>query len=278
MKWKFLWHFLPFGLSLAYWTPFFFSSGAEKILIAENPGNASAMGYLVSTSQIILMVGYLVWVYLIVKRHRAALEDTHSTVEETSLEWMASGIRWFLLLCLLLFLNTLLHLFGLREVAGTIANLFLILMVVIIYGIGYRGLRQPEIFLGKQETPTTDKYSKSTLTDQDSERYSTRLIKTMADEKPYLDGNLTIRHLAEISGIPSYHLSRILNETIGRKFFDFVNQYRIEEAKQRLTDPASSHLSILAIGLDVGFNSKSAFNAAFKKIAGTTPSDFRKNT
>ncbi|MCK9995762.1 MAG: helix-turn-helix transcriptional regulator [Candidatus Krumholzibacteria bacterium] len=277
IKRRFLWHFFPFGLCLAYWTPFFLSSGEDKILQAENPSEASILGYLITTSQIILMVGYLIYVYLIVIRHRASLEETHSTVEGANLDWMASGLRWFLFLSLLLILNTVLHYLGIRQVADIIGNVVLILLVVIIYGIGYRGLKQPEIFLGEQESKTTEKYSKSTLTEEDGDRFTKRLIKVMEDEKPYLDGNLTIRQLGDLARIPSYHLSRILNERLGLKFFDFVNKYRVEEAKRRLSDPACSHLSILSIGLDVGFNSKSAFNAAFKKLAGTTPSKFRKN-
>ena len=74
----------------------------------------------------------------------------------------------------------------------------------------------------------------------------------------------------------SYHLSQLLNENLNQKFYDFVNGYRVEEAKRALFDPANDHLTILAVALEAGFSSKSAFNAAFKKFAGTTPSDFRK--
>ena len=75
--------------------------------------------------------------------------------------------------------------------------------------------------------------------------------------------------------ISSHHLSQILNERIRQNFFDFVNSYRIEEAKRKLVEPATKHYSILGIAEEVGFNSKSAFNNAFKKHTNMTPTEFK---
>ena len=77
--------------------------------------------------------------------------------------------------------------------------------------------------------------------------------------------------------VPQHHLSQILNEKLNQNFFDFVNNYRIQEAKKLLVSPDGGLLTILAIAEEVGFNSKSAFNNAFKKVTNTTPSEFRKN-
>jgi AraC-like DNA-binding protein len=63
---------------------------------------------------------------------------------------------------------------------------------------------------------------------------------------------------------------------MNKSFFDFVNEYRVQEAKRLLCSPQSDHLSILGIALDAGFNSKSAFYTAFGKYAGITPSEYRK--
>jgi AraC-like DNA-binding protein len=98
----------------------------------------------------------------------------------------------------------------------------------------------------------------------------------METEKPYTDGDLTLQKLARKLLISPHHLSQTLNERLRQNFFDFVNSYRIEEAKRRLVDPAKKHYSILGIAEEVGFNSKSAFNVAFKKHANMTPSEFRK--
>jgi AraC-like DNA-binding protein len=98
----------------------------------------------------------------------------------------------------------------------------------------------------------------------------------MEKERPYTDGNLTLQKLAKALAMPANHLSQIINEQLNQNFFDFINYHRIEEAKRMLVDPARKHYSILAISEEVGFNSKSAFNAAFKKHTDMTPSEFRK--
>jgi YesN/AraC family two-component response regulator len=98
----------------------------------------------------------------------------------------------------------------------------------------------------------------------------------MENEKLFLDGDLTLQKLAERLAIPAQHLSQVINERLDQTFSDFINKYRVEEAKRRLLDPKTQHYTVLAIGEEVGFNSKSSFNAVFKKYTNTTPSEFRK--
>jgi len=72
------------------------------------------------------------------------------------------------------------------------------------------------------------------------------------------------------------HLSQVINENLNRNFFDFVNRYRVEEAKKLLINLDKSRNSILDVAFDSGFNSKSSFNMIFKKYTAMTPSQFRK--
>ena len=97
----------------------------------------------------------------------------------------------------------------------------------------------------------------------------------MESEKPHLDSDLTLPKLADHLQIPPHHLSQIINESLKQNFFDFVNGYRVEEAKQLLLDPEKSSFTVLAIAEEAGFNSKTVFNTAFKKGTGKTPSAFR---
>jgi AraC-like DNA-binding protein len=99
----------------------------------------------------------------------------------------------------------------------------------------------------------------------------------MMIEKPFLDPQFSLPVLARRLGISTHHLSQILNEEIGQNFFDFLASYRIEEAKKILSDEEYSYIKIEEIAQMVGYNSKSAFNTAFKKIAGSTPSEFKKS-
>ena len=89
--------------------------------------------------------------------------------------------------------------------------------------------------------------------------------------------DLTLQDLADTLSISPHNLSEIINTQLGKNFYDFVNGYRVDAVQQRLTDPAYAHLTVLAIGLDAGFNSKSSFNAVFKKHVKMTPSQYREN-
>ncbi|MCJ7680509.1 MAG: helix-turn-helix domain-containing protein, partial [Candidatus Aminicenantes bacterium] len=94
-------------------------------------------------------------------------------------------------------------------------------------------------------------------------------------EKIYRQETLSLNALAEKLEVLPHHLSWILNARIGKTFSDFLNFYRIEEVKKRLTDSGEKDLTILDIAFSAGFNSKSAFNKTFKEATGKTPSDFR---
>ena len=97
----------------------------------------------------------------------------------------------------------------------------------------------------------------------------------MQKERPYLESELTLPKLADLLQVPPHHLSQVINESLGQNFFDFVNAHRVEEAQRLLRDPERSAYTVLAIAEEAGFNSKTAFNTAFKKVTGKTPTEFR---
>ncbi|MGE5681999.1 MAG: helix-turn-helix domain-containing protein, partial [Bacillota bacterium] len=142
----------------------------------------------------------------------------------------------------------------------------------------------PTLYLDKGAnfltTPERDhvqkKYEKSSLTPEKAEECLKCLKILMDKEKPYLDSELSLQKLSSLLEITPHHLSQVLNENLELSFFDFVNSYRIEEAKKLLLSPKSELLTILAIAEESGFNSKSAFNTAFKKFTSLTPSEFKK--
>ena len=149
-------------------------------------------------------------------------------------------------------------------------------LTILVYVLAYLGLRNPEVLTGDKEPQAAKKYEKSTLTPDRAEKYLQRLRHAMEPEKLYTDGDLTLQKLATKLPIPVQHLSQVVNEHLQQNILDFINAHRVEEAKRRLLDPEKKHLSILAIAEDVGFNSKSSFNAVFKKYTNLTPSEFRK--
>ena len=127
-----------------------------------------------------------------------------------------------------------------------------------------------------EEVQEIHKYEKSPLTVQTKNDILQRLEDLMIKEKLFLNSSITLGEIADkLSVIPRY-LSQVINELKGQNFYDFVNSYRIEEAKKILSDPSHDDEKILAVLFESGFNSKSVFNTVFKKITGITPSEYRR--
>ncbi|MEP1095943.1 MAG: helix-turn-helix domain-containing protein [Cyclobacteriaceae bacterium] len=102
------------------------------------------------------------------------------------------------------------------------------------------------------------------------------LIETaMKEKRPYLNPELSMIGLAEQISVSSHHLSRVINQEFKSSFTDYINSFRIEEARKRLTDPAYDHLKLSALAFECGFNSVPTFNTLFKKVYKMTPSEFR---
>lgn len=146
-----------------------------------------------------------------------------------------------------------------------------ILTFLFINYVVYLILKNSEIFSGRK------KYQHSRLDSKQMKIFKDKILHHFKIEKPYLDSSLTLVELAKKMTIPHRLLSQIINEAFHQNFYDFVNFYRVESSKQLLKNPSFNNKTVLEICYDVGFNSKSAFNKAFKKYTGITPSEFRNN-
>ena len=121
------------------------------------------------------------------------------------------------------------------------------------------------------------KYAKSGLSGEQLLEYKGRLEQIMQSQQAYLRPELTLPKLAEAVGCSINHLSQVINSGFGMSFFDYLNQYRIEHAKVLLSKVNGQGTAILNIAFTVGFNSNSAFYAAFKKCVGQTPAQYRRS-
>ncbi len=131
--------------------------------------------------------------------------------------------------------------------------------------------------LPPESAPPKQKYEKTGLSADVTAAILARLRDWMATTSPYRNPDLSLADLAAQLHLPPHHLSQVINEQCQQNFFDFLNLYRINDVKRRLQSPDTAHLKLEKIGFAAGFNSKSTFNAAFKKHTQTTPSQFRKN-
>jgi len=151
-------------------------------------------------------------------------------------------------------------------------------MAFVVYATSFALLRQSAHFAPKPSEPEpTRKYEKSSLTSEQEGATLRRLGEVMVSEKPFLDPACSLPGLAGRLGVSPHHLSQVLNDRLGKNFFEFLAEHRVEDAKRLLADPALAHLKLEEIGERVGYASKSAFNGAFKKRTGQTPSEFRRS-
>ncbi|MEW8333619.1 MAG: helix-turn-helix domain-containing protein [Candidatus Thiodiazotropha sp.] len=295
-------HFLPFALGFLLLAPFYGLDREQLVTLIYRDTEplqsaqlwAGISSFVVGITSILQMAIYLFIAIRRLIRHRRRIQEQFSFLERISLTWL----RNLLIALALLYLFYILDIFlvGIFEVYEGMVGIHYPMIVLVIYIMGYLGLRQPVIFSNRPRPdtepaeprdsagdtppdPTRDqekrKYEKSALDKETGSLLFADLQRHMAKEKPYLDSRLNLAQLAAQLRISSNYLSQVINERAGQHFFDFVNRYRVEEAKLALAG-STGRGNILAIALDAGFNSKSAFYTAFKRHTGQTPTQYRR--
>jgi AraC-like DNA-binding protein len=151
-------------------------------------------------------------------------------------------------------------------------HLFAALGALIIYAssisvIGGSG------FFKQASLNESQKYKSSSLTTDQQQATIQKLKEVMASQKPFLTPSFSLPDLAKQLNLSVHVLSQVINDGLGKSFFEMLADYRIEEAKKLLIE--QPNIKIEEIAEQVGYNSKSSFNTAFKKITGKTPSEYR---
>ena len=233
---------------------------------------------------------YMILSLRILRPYEAAIRSEFSTIDRVKLDWLRDITVMVLAFLGVFFIENTLLLAGVN--LSHYFNLTSVLMAVYVYAIGYLGLFKSEVF----ENPSTaasirrmlpsmaggsagaggEKYGKSGLSEEKAESCLKSLLRLMETERPFTDPDLTLAGLAEKLGVTQHNLSEVINTRTGQTFFDFINKYRVECVAEGLRDPEKRNLKLLALALEAGFNSKSSFNAIFKRFTGRTPSDYRR--
>ncbi|VXD10713.1 helix-turn-helix domain-containing protein [Marinoscillum sp. 108] len=226
---------------------------------------------------------FLVWFYFLLKKYKQRLLQSESDLSRIRLRWLYLLFYLCLIISLFLIPASMLSLGG-----GLVSTDLLPIMmqgatVLFLFIVGYYGFRQTTVFANPALDLTTEdqmkngSYQRSGLSDGQAAIYHAQLLTLMEEKKPYLNGELKASELAQMLDISVNHLSQVLNNIQQQNFFDFVNGYRIKEVIKKMEAPKNSHLTLLAMALDSGFNSKTSFNTVFKKMTHQTPSAFYKS-
>ncbi len=245
---------------------------------------------------------YLAAALALLRSYRANIAGAFSYQEKITLRWL----RLLLLVYLLFSIGGLLIALA-RLVPGVElwprSHYSMTTIIAIYYLIAFMGIAQPAIFASgsidkeadgepiagaesgdlanrearrdARDSEPVARYETSALTPARVESLWEALEAAMVEQKPYLDNELRIADLAEQVNVPAHHLSQVINQQAGRNFFDFINQYRVEEARRLLDD---GQLSMTAVAFESGFNSQSAFYRQFKKVTGLTPRQYQRRS
>jgi len=250
----------------------------EKLYLLQNalvlPKWASNIIYFSLHLQILIYIFFAVRLLI---SYRNELKKIFSSIEKVNLSWLIIILFGFIFMWIIDLTHFIL--FKTVDLPASIYNMMnffsLNINFVFAFLIVYKGLKHPELFYELADQTEKVKYEKSNLTKEESLEYLNRLKDFMREEKSYLEPDLTINDLASKVNIPSKTLSQVINENLNQNFFDFVNSYRIGEAKKMLSD-LDKKITVLEVLYSVGFNSKSAFNSAFRRHTGLTPTEYKR--
>ncbi len=246
-----------------------------------------------SFSFIVSISTYSILSLKLIRRFRKKLGDIYSyTSDKITLNWLKGVLISFSLTYLAMFAAGAFNIFSRTSSPDPLLFSY-IGLTLFAFAFSIYGYKQPDIYkhygilpdnapANGTDTKTNNngnqgngKYLRSGLKEQQAQKYLKQLLRIMEEEKPYMNGELSINNLTKRMEIPRHYLTQILNEKLGKNFYTFVNEFRVKEVIRMMQDPEYDHYTLLALGFEAGFNSKSSFNSIFKNFTGMTPSEYK---
>ncbi|MEP0004649.1 MAG: helix-turn-helix domain-containing protein [Balneola sp.] len=277
-------HFIPFILLTLYFLPFYFKSGETKLSLLSETGELQYGSEWITHFKVVYSLAYLPFIIRDLYEYRKKIRANYSTLEKRNLDWLQGFVLAGTLLGITA--GVLYTVSSFSDLLSEYTDFTLLASTIFVYSIGYMGLKQAEFFtpIGreekqapKEEKPRQESYTRSGLNEEQGKELHQQLCALMEKERPYLRSDLNLAELAGLMNISTHNLTEVINTFADASFYDFVNSYRVENVKQAIKDPEFQNYTLLGIGLESGFNSKSSFNSVFKKHTGLTPSQYKKS-
>ncbi|MEN0051817.1 MAG: AraC family transcriptional regulator, partial [Bacteroidota bacterium] len=206
-----------------------------------------------------------------VNQYQKFLYDNYSNPKENSLQWLKTILLASLALLIPFMVGLILELTD-QDIASEVAYVLMTTgMMILLFWMGYAIILKYNWF---EVVPYEVQATEQKLSDK-TQVYYEHLLQLIQEEKLYQDANLNLNRLSEKLDISSGYLSKIIQEQEQKNFFEFINFYRVEAVKTKLSSNEYHHLTIMAIAEESGFKSRSTFYTVFKKFTGQTPAAFR---
>ncbi|WP_299185574.1 helix-turn-helix transcriptional regulator [uncultured Aquimarina sp.] len=269
-------HLVPTVLLIVFLLlPVYFLSVEEKLKILLNRNAPhSTLITIVKLMSLMIYGGFVLQIYI------KSIRNKRSVLRFESV-WQ----RNIVIFCSLYIVTYSIYAFFVisKNYSGFLFNMQIGLMALLVLYVSYTAFVQPSIFGSlkiiktkpQNKLPVT-KYVKSGLTESLSAELKEKLLYLLNEEKIYKQNNITLQGLSELMDTTRHNTSQIINEHFSLNFFELINKYRIEEAKELLKDEKHKNFNIIDIAYEVGFNNKVTFNKSFKKYNQITPSEYLK--
>ncbi|MEJ0033369.1 MAG: helix-turn-helix domain-containing protein [Bacteroidota bacterium] len=278
-KWKHIYwlHFIPYLYQVGLNIYLLYSLDHEFFLVFMNHFKKGLLGILLREKisiaiQIVQMSVYLVMTLLWIRKFKLKIGSAQFIVSMTErVKWLNSlAFSFWMFLVPVIFLYFMVVFRGFHDPLTNYS--YTLVTSLIIFMLAYKLALSPELL----SPDFAQKYRAYMQFEGDEGvQYVEKIRNLMTTKRLFTNPDLSLAILAEELKLPTHQLSKLINEKFGKSFTDLVNEYRVEEFIAKMNDPKYQNFSLYGIALDVGFNSKSTFNTAFKKITGKTPSEFR---
>lgn len=260
--------------------PFIFGMSSEQKLALADPATrdpnlwqiAIVTCLISAVAFIAFTFAYLVAALRLHSQHRKQLMDKYSAIEQRSMDWFRIvlilwGLVWFTYAA-----NYASTFLGIRWfAAGSLLPLFEFLVLV---SFTHLALNQSDVDEPKKATTPEVPAREAVISDDKMQQIANTLSTAMVEKELFRDEDLSLNSLSTAASVSENYISETLSQFMKTNFFQFVNRYRVEEAKNLLKN---TDMLVSSVAYEVGFKSKSTFNSAFKNIAGSTPTAYRKS-
>lgn len=269
-------HFLPSVAYIRVHLPFFIMSAEEKKFLLENKGTEPFMIYLEQVAKIgdmviiIQGIAYTLLSIWYLHNYRKTMLNNYSDEHAEKFDWLRRLVIINFALWSVGSIGAILNLMG-KPIEFRFFTYYYLSIVVVIYFLSYYAIKQPHVF-----EPTIVKPDEEDDALSEEEKSIVEKLENHMDEKqPYLNKKLTLVELSDSLNVNRNKLSSIINGYYKKNFFDFINDYRVEEAKKLLTSKDHADFKLEFLASKSGFNSKATFNRIFKLRTGYTPSTYK---